>query len=422
MIDKVIQAKAPDSLNENGPPVIEKKQVPKKKRKNTSKEYVPKYRSGSYAIVMALYDVWGIESHKGYLSKKELQVAAQQYTDDSFSKDPTAGVHYSAWSSMATLTKKDLVKKWSNPAKYALTSTGVVLGGKLAAGLEHSDAGFVPDVTKFGEWELVLLVDDRERLDAVSSDDIVIQLAKSKVKAEMARLPVGDFLWVCRRIEEPTEASYVLDTIIERKVINDLAMSITDKRFIEQKYRLEQSQLPHMIYLVEGDAEQQTNLHEGSIGTAMASTEVQSGFFLLHTQNYDETIHFLISLSQCIFQSVSRQFVPLEERRYSTLCRSAVRSAEHTASHIVFGKQLQAIKGMSSHRAIAIMERFGSARALYGHFEALQLTDGPDIAWRSLANVQYMNKGLVPKPLGLATSRKVYRFFCDVSYRSNLRQ
>ena len=53
---------------------------------------------------------------KGYLLKSEIQNAAQKYCDSSFTV-PKPGSHYTAWSSMAILLKKNLVSKDGNPAK-----------------------------------------------------------------------------------------------------------------------------------------------------------------------------------------------------------------------------------------------------------------------------------------------------------------
>nr|CAG4641699.1 EOG090X06E6 [Eurycercus lamellatus] len=68
----------------------------------------------------------------GYLKKSELQEAAQPYADVSFTQTNIVdSQYYSAWSSMSTLIKKELVEKIGNPAKYMLTETGRILAIKL---------------------------------------------------------------------------------------------------------------------------------------------------------------------------------------------------------------------------------------------------------------------------------------------------
>jgi len=48
----------------------------------------------------------------------------------------------------------------------------------------------------------------------------------------------------------------VLDYIIERKIADDLASSITDGRYRDQKYRLLKTALKNIMYLVEGNVSQ----------------------------------------------------------------------------------------------------------------------------------------------------------------------
>ena len=49
---------------------------------------------------------------------------------------------------------------------------------------------------------------------------------------------------------------FVLDLIVERKTSNDLASSIRDGRYDEQKFRLRNSGINNVIYLIEGKAKQ----------------------------------------------------------------------------------------------------------------------------------------------------------------------
>ena len=91
------------------------------------------------------------------------------------------------------------------------------------------------------------------------------------MKCELKSLPLGDFLWVVRfytPVREPvdgerkkktkkntspyTYTDYVLDFIVERKTADDLAASIFDGRYEEQKYRLKNCSINNVIYLVEG--------------------------------------------------------------------------------------------------------------------------------------------------------------------------
>lgn len=64
---------------------------------------------------------------------------------------------------------------------------------------------------------------------------------KYGIKCESASLNLGDFLWVYD--------NKVLDYIIERKIADDLAASILDGRYKDQKYRLNQSSITNIYYI-----------------------------------------------------------------------------------------------------------------------------------------------------------------------------
>ena len=59
------------------------------------------------------------------------------------------------------------------------------------------------------------------------------ELTKRCVDMDIRKLQVGDFLWVAKEKNGPREL--VLDYIVERKRLDDLASSIIDTRYEEQK-------------------------------------------------------------------------------------------------------------------------------------------------------------------------------------------
>lgn len=97
--------------------------LPPAKKPRKLKAYVPAYRSGPYALVVALSSI--DESASVGLSKQDLIEAAQPHSDASFTapSDPTK--FYTAWNSMKTLLTKELVYERGRPTKrYALTEEG----------------------------------------------------------------------------------------------------------------------------------------------------------------------------------------------------------------------------------------------------------------------------------------------------------
>ena len=63
-----------------------------------------------------------------------------------------------------------------------------------------------------------------------------------------------------------TEIEYALDYIIERKTLGDLAGSIKDGRYIEQKHRLKNTKINNVYYLFEGN-----NFNSAYVGVTKAA-------------------------------------------------------------------------------------------------------------------------------------------------------
>lgn len=106
--------------------------APKKPRKK--KPYVPTYRSGAYAIIMALATLDEDTPSSYGLTKTQLIELAQPMCDSSFTapSDPTK--FYTAWNSIKTLLERDLVYEKGRPLrKYTLTDDGWEVATRVKA-------------------------------------------------------------------------------------------------------------------------------------------------------------------------------------------------------------------------------------------------------------------------------------------------
>jgi ERCC4-type nuclease len=160
------------------------------------------------------------------------------------------------------------------------------------------------------DWEVVLIVDKREQ----NNPHIQTRMVELNIPCELSTLAVGDFLWIARpKSSQPVPAgnalhrsvsststkssssggsgcmdaflsgmqqplppdensndsaagmdcdvpvdprdmdAVVLDCIAERKSVSDLASSIMDQRYHEQKSRLRATGVRSQIYIVEGE-------------------------------------------------------------------------------------------------------------------------------------------------------------------------
>ncbi|XP_077184665.1 structure-specific endonuclease subunit MUS81 isoform X2 [Paroedura picta] len=288
---------------------------------------------------------------RGYLTKSELQRAAQPLCDKSFFL-AGPGSKTTAWSAVSTLIRKELVLKTNIPARYSLTDTGLALAKELlalgkpplsqdddlelpAAGtkellvdLEGDDGqcsdqdaspeesraeearaeAFKPQFTFHpGQFDVILCVDFIETTGGPTSRkrDLVKELERNGVPFSIRKLHVGDFLWVARERHSPgqppspTAQELVLDYVVERKRMPDLCGSIIDGRFREQKFRLRQCGLSHPIYLVEDSGSvQHLSLPEKTLQQAITNTQVVDGFFVKRTRDIRESAAYLTIMTR----------------------------------------------------------------------------------------------------------------------------
>jgi hypothetical protein len=101
--------------------------------KNISRPYRPKYRTGSWAMLIALLR----NTNDQGLTKQELIDAAQPLCDTSFTEPTDYNGFYSSWSSMTTLRNKNLVDVLRTgdaaTTRYSLTEDGKHMAQELDA-------------------------------------------------------------------------------------------------------------------------------------------------------------------------------------------------------------------------------------------------------------------------------------------------
>ena len=252
--------------------VIDKSQPEASKRRKVTKtkpktEYIPRRRSGPYAMLIALHlDSLDINS-KGYLTKGEIIQRGQPYCTSAMDEGTISPIQ----GAIKILTAKGLVNKVSIPARFSLTDAGIDLAERLwnmgeAFMIAKTDQGdLVTAETRFttiesvendgivlnsspevhfenfclrkGEYDIVLLVDTREIKSRDERNYIVNKLDEAGVQCEQRSLELGDFLWIAQSKTNAAD-EIVLDYVIERKIESDLIQSIIDRRFTEQKVLL----------------------------------------------------------------------------------------------------------------------------------------------------------------------------------------
>lgn len=310
-------------------------------RKARSKQYVPSYRSGAFAILLALHRN---APHDGEtLTKAQLVQLGQGLCDASFTvpdrskrtQGPSGAQYaYTAWNSMKSLLQKDLVHREGHPNhRYSLTDEGRDIARKLEVGLHgeivplndsavvelpasqsthqpvDSPARSIPPVTeslndlpfvRFSSrsFEVILLLDAREVLDRGDRSLFAVGLEKEGIRVETRSLELGDAVWIAR---DDSGVEIVLDCLVERKTMADLVASIKDGRFNEQGFRQRRCGLRNVVYLVENTHMQTArNFGWDAIQTSLVLVQIRDGFFLKRVGSGQDSIEYLARMTRSI--------------------------------------------------------------------------------------------------------------------------
>ena len=100
---------------------------------------------------------------------------------------------------------------------------------------------FEPISWPAGSFDVILLVDTREKgagrmAGAGQRTSFIDRLEDIGVVCETRMLPLGDMIWIARRVNgDGVTEEIVLDAIVERKRLDDLCASIKDGRYMDQK-------------------------------------------------------------------------------------------------------------------------------------------------------------------------------------------
>ncbi|PKY54845.1 hypothetical protein RhiirA4_502602 [Rhizophagus irregularis] len=487
----------------------------KQKKATIPKTYVPQYRSGSYAIMLALYKSCEFESTPS-MTKTELIKEAQQYCDASFDMPSAHQKYYTAWSCMKTLLDKDYVYKNGYPVRFSLTESGLKIAKQMVQtaksqgkvifpnvdidqlgarkyaeheislsvndnlnysndkesgiiALNNSEVFLTNDFNKIGkgqlirsttstissvsksnsfcdikpvEWapgtfEVILILDNREVKLKKDRDYIQDTLQQKGLKISVRNLELGDVIWVARKYNSFTQEEIVLDYIIERKRMDDLVSSIKDGRFREQKFRLSRSGIGQIIYLIEDyNLKEVAEFGIDAIKSAMTSTQVLNGFFLKRTGAIDQSIDYLVRMTNMLkklYENKTIYSIPdgaIYRANFLDLKQNLATIYTSRTFHVSFAsysdlnsksksltlkdtfiKFLMTIRGLSAEKAAEIVKIYPTPHHL---FDAFDFLDNEEEKKKMLMNVG--GNMIRRKNIGSALSEKVYQIWNNDVY------
>lgn len=261
---------------------------------------------------------------------------------------------------------------------------------------------FDPIVIPAEAYDIKFVLDNREIRSKKDRDGLADRLIARGIPVVKAPLEIGDVAWkaVRRRPRGDEYDEVALDVILERKRFDDLWMSIKEGRFHEQKFRLHNSAVTKVFYLVEAyDCHRREDAKKTTMGkafdTAISSTQVVDHFRVKETNHIDDTIAYYATLHAAVVERyrgqplsvlpselVRRQtYLKLQKglrrrepyREYLTTFTAFQRlntKSGFTTVRETWARQLLRVGLMSAEKASAIVQKYPCPRALRDAFVA----------------------------------------------------
>lgn len=273
-----------------------------------------------------------------------------------------------------------------------------------------------------GPRTLTLIVDSAERSGSRLWAQIVARLAAKGVRCERRPLAVGDYCWTLAPMESAggcADDELMVSVIAERKTASDLAASVQDGRYHEQKYRLAKAQalgISKVGYIFEGTLRSKSRpgdeagaaWRQQALPSALAKTAAHSRFSVMHTATLDGTVGLLADVHHMLAARLRAEAAaavtaggapgggsdgcsllardgssgrPLRWAEFSA--RLAKRDDETRTA--VWGKMLLQLPGVSAKIAEALRDAFPTAAALRA---ALRRAGGREAAAKAVAELR----------------------------------
>lgn len=374
------------------PPWMQQRQQAKKRY-----TYIPPPNSGAHIILVSILKAELNEFIKNFTKQQVLDYCTRY--SQAASRDSSK-----IWSYMKGLIDKSLVgRQIARDPLYFLLDEGRDLAQKLVALAEGTDRPLeTQDETsqdtqgpfissqqstsdcgvvnydgcfelKAGTYDIYLIIDQREKIDIIDFD--------GTLKRETRTLACGDFIWVARpKSINPSDRTkdLVLDYVIERKRLDDLASSIFDGRFEQQKHRLLASGVRRPVYLIEDVGSLRAgNLTSSGLAQAVVNILTHDGIGVEKVKNAAHSNDYLVSMTRCLEKFYSQVDLKSctqerlksgesEKHEMMTFSEFQTKGAKITNWTVreMFAKHLIQIMGMSDKRVAVIIKKYPTLSAL----------------------------------------------------------
>lgn len=214
-------------------------------------------------------------------------------------------------------------------------------------------------------------------------------------KTKIEKLEVGD-------IEIRYQGKSIV--IIERKEINDLASSLDDGRYHEQKARLKAVTTPCVIYLVEGEYADLDNLYHSNFTYdkylgCLLNTLVRDPINIWQTRNMEDTVQFVADIMKRLPRYAKEMMDrKVDENEYSNVIK--VKKRDNISPKICFINQLRQITGVSLRIAQYLAEIYPNMKSFVRAYDEYN-GDGRHM----LKNIE-----IDGRKIGPVVSKRVYEY------------
>lgn len=237
------------------------------------------------------------------------------------------------------------------------------------------------------------IVDNRE-----STTDYYKNLGKSWITFE--NLDLGDYIFKYKG---------QIACVIERKTIEDMASSINDGRYREQKARLlENFQKPQIIYLIEGDLSQNNlsfefnKVSKETIYSALVNLYLRDNFNVFISNGLKQTYEFM----DYIGRKLEKQGLTFLKKNYTnemSLFHNMKSSKKNVTPQLVYKLQLSSIPGISTSCANAIVQVYPTLTQFILAFNTLD----SDERVEKLKNIQATTSTGKKRKIGIKVAQNI---------------
>lgn len=231
---------------------------------------------------------------------------------------------------------------------------------------------------------------------------------------EIRKINVGDFAWIARSGDQ----ELVLDCVVERKRTDDLASSIKDGRYAEQKHRLITSGIKRKIYLIEEFNRFATGgITDQALLQAQLNTQVISDFIVKQTKNTKESARYLTTLTRALevkyknlhLRSCLKEEAQMFENHLMSWqeFNDGGYKRKKVCTREMFIRALMVVRSMSLERALTITTVYPTVTALLEAFDGCDEVRHKD---KLLADLRCPISG---RRIGPALSKVLKQMFVD---------